>query len=249
MISPKAASLIASSRASLGALGDRLRDALPARPEEPPRADQAKFVLASGSPRRLALLQQVGIEPDGLRPTSIDETPKKGEVPRALVRRLARAKAEAAWRQILSEEKGIRGAFILGADTAVAVGRRIVTKAETHDRAAAALQLLSGRSHRVYTGVCLVLPTGQMRQRVVETRVRFKRLSRLEIDAYLAGGEWQDKAGAYAIQGTAGAFVAKLVGSYTNVVGLPLTEVVNMLQGAGYPVYARWLTSTVGTTE
>jgi len=199
-------------------------------------------VLASASPRRLALLQQAGIEPDYLRPTSIDETPKKGEVPRTLVRRLARAKAEAAYR-ITSQDEKLRESYILAADTTVAVGRRVISKTDRLDEAAAALQLLSGRSHRVYTAVCLVLPTGQLRQLVVETRVRMKRLSNDEIESYLASGEWRGKAGAYAIQGIAGAFVNKLVGSYTNVVGLPLSEVVSLLQGEGFPVYFNWLNS------
>jgi len=201
-----------------------------------------KLVLASASPRRLALLQQAGIEPDYLRPTSIDETPKKGEMPRTLVRRLARAKAEAAY-ALAQKDTALRGSYILGADTSVAVGRRVVSKTDRLDEAAAALQLLSGRSHRVYTAICLVLPMGEMRQRVVETRVRMKRLSNDEIESYLGSGEWRGKAGAYAIQGIAGAFVRKLVGSYTNVVGLPLMEVVNMLQGEGFPVYFNWLNS------
>lgn len=234
MISAKAVSRIASSRARSG-------DAAAARAKPKKRAGQRpKLVLASASPRRLALLQQAGIEPDALRPVTIDETPKKGEVPRSLVRRLARAKAQAA-QDIVAQEEDLAGALILAADTAVAVGRRVIAKAEMLDEAAAGLQLLSGRSHRVFTAVCLVLPDGQLRGGVVETRVRFKRLSRDEIDSYLASGEWRDKAGGYAIQGIAGAFVRKLVGSYSNVVGLPLTEVVTLLQGEGYPVYFGWL--------
>lgn len=199
-----------------------------------------KLVLASGSPRRLALLQQVGIEPDALRPVSIDETPKRGEAPRSLVRRLAREKAEAA-RAMLDREGGFDDAFVLAADTTVAVGRRIVAKAEMLDEAAAGLALLSGRAHRVYTCVWLITPKGQRRQRVVETRVRFKRLSRDEIQSYLGSGEWRGKAGGYAIQGIAGAFVTKLIGSYTNVVGLPLTEVVSLLAGEGFPIHFSWL--------
>lgn len=202
-----------------------------------------KLVLASGSPRRLALLQQVGLEPDALKPVSIDETPKKGEVPRALVRRLARAKAQAGWR-LVQQDEALRGAFVLAADTTVAVGRRILARTELLDEAAAALQLLSGRSHRVYTGVCLVSPQAHLRQRVVETRVRFKRLSREEVEAYLAAGEWREKAGGYAIQGIAGAFVQKLVGSYSNVVGLPLTEVVGMLEAEGFPITLNWLSKS-----
>lgn len=212
-----------------------------AAPEKKPASGRPKLVLASGSPRRLALLQKVGLEPDALRPTSIDETPRRGEVPRTLVRRLARAKAEAA-QKLVAAEPDLAGSFILAADTTVAVGRRIVAKAELVDEAAAALRLLSGRSHRVHTAICLVLPNGASRLKVVETRVRFKRLNRDEIDSYLGSGEWQGKAGGYAIQGIAACFVRKLVGSYTNVVGLPLTETVSMLQGAGFPVYFNWLT-------
>ncbi|MGD9868160.1 MAG: Maf-like protein, partial [Hyphomicrobiales bacterium] len=200
-----------------------------------------RLVLASGSPRRLALLQKVGLEPDALRPSSVDETPRRGEVPRTLVRRLAKAKAEAA-QKLVAAEPELAGSFILAADTTVAVGRRIVSKAELVDEAAAALRLLSGRAHRVHTAICLVLPNGASRMKVVETRVRFKRLSRDEIDSYLGSGEWRGKAGGYAIQGIAGCFVRKLVGSYTNVVGLPLTETVSMLQSAGFPVYFNWLT-------
>ena len=199
-----------------------------------------KLVLASASPRRLALLQQAGIEPDTLRPAGIDETPKKAELPRTLVKRLARGKAHAA-RETLINDKDYGNMFVLAADTVVAVGRRIITKPELVDEAAAALQLLSGRSHRVYTGVGLITPDGAYRQRVVETRVRFKHLSNAEMDSYLASREWRGKAGGYAIQGLAGAFIQKLIGSYTNVVGLPLTEVVGMLQGEGFPVYFNWL--------
>ncbi len=201
---------------------------------------QYKLVLASASPRRLALLQQVCIEPDLLRPVTIDETPKKGEMPRSLVSRLAKSKATAA-REILRQEENISETFVLAADTVVAVGRRVVTKPRFVEEAALALQLLSGRSHRVFTAVCLITPKDQIRQRIVETRVRFKRLSGTEMDSYLATREWRDKAGGYAIQGLAGAFVQKLSGSYTNVVGLPLTEVVNLLQGENYPVSFNWL--------
>jgi septum formation protein len=171
---------------------------------------------------------------------TIDESPKKGEVPRSLVRRLAREKALAA-RALVEREEDLAGALVLGADTVVAVGRRVVAKTELLDEAAAALELLSGRSHRVFTAVCLVRPDGQLRGGVVETRVRFKRLSRDEMESYLGSGEWRGKAGGYAIQGIAGSFVRKLVGSYTNVVGLPLTETVNLLQGEGYPILFGWL--------
>ncbi len=241
MISPKAVLLTASSKAFSRGAKPRNGAKTRARKGKPP-VGRPKLVLASASPRRLALLQQAGIEPDFLRPTSIDETPRKGEVPRTLVRRLARGKAAAAY-ALAQKDTVLRGAYILAADTTVAVGRKIVSKTDRLDEAAAALQLLSGRSHRVYTAICLVLPTGELRQRVVETRLRMKRLSNDEIESYLGSGEWRGKAGAYAIQGIAGAFVLKLVGSYTNVVGLPLMEVVNMLQGEGFPVYYNWLNS------
>ena len=201
-----------------------------------------KLVLASGSPRRLALLNQAGIEPDSLLPADIDELPMKGELPRALATRLARAKAEAALQAVRLDEE-LRGSFIIAADTVVAVGRRILPRAEMLDEAAACLRLLSGRNHRVFSAVCLITPKESFRQRLVETRMRFKRLSKEELEAYLASGEWRGKAGAYAIQGLAGAFIVKIVGSYTNVVGLPLQETVALLSGEGYPVHFGWLSA------
>jgi septum formation protein len=200
----------------------------------------SKLVLASGSPRRLGLLNQAGIEPDSLLPAEVGEIPDKGELPRALATRLARAKAEAALDMVRVDEE-LRGAFILAADTVVAVGRRIMPKAEMLDEAAACLRLLSGRNHRVYTAVCLVTPREVFRQRLVETRVRFKRLSKDDIEAYLASGEWRGKAGGYAIQGLAGTFVVKVVGSYSSVVGLPLFETIGLLAGEGYPVHFGWM--------
>jgi len=199
-----------------------------------------KLVLASGSPRRVTLINQAGIEPDALRPTDIDETPKRGELPRACANRLARAKAEAALRLINIDEE-LQGAYILSADTVVAVGRRILPKADLLDEAAQCLRLLSGRNHRVHTAVCLVTPSGAFRQRLVETKVRFKRLNDEDIEAYLASGEWRGKAGAYAAQGIAGSFIVKLVGSYSNVVGLPLYETTALLLGEGYPIRFGWL--------
>jgi septum formation protein len=199
-----------------------------------------KLVLASGSPRRLGLLNQAGIEPDSLLPAELDEIPQKGELPRALATRLARAKAEAALGTVRRDEE-LRGAYILGADTVVAVGRRILPKAESLDEAAQCLRLLSGRNHRVYSGICLITPKEAFRQRLVETRVRFKRLSKEDLDAYLASGDWRGKAGGYAIQGLAGTFVVKMVGSYTNVVGLPLYETMTLLGGEGFPVHFGWL--------
>lgn len=202
---------------------------------------EKKLVLASGSPRRIELLQQAGIEPDRVFPTDIDETPLRSEHPRSLAKRLAREKAENAFER-LKQEQADELPFVLAADTVVAVGRRILPKAEILDEAANCLKLLSGRSHRVYSGVCLITPSGKVRQRLVESRVRFKRLSRQELDAYLASGEWRGKAGAYGVQGLAGSFVVKLVGSYTNVVGLPLYETVALLTGDDYPVHFAWLT-------
>jgi nucleoside triphosphate pyrophosphatase len=199
-----------------------------------------KLVLASGSPRRLGLLNQGGIEPDQLLPADIDETPLKGELPRAYATRLARVKAEAALDSVRHADE-LRGSFIVSADTVVAVGRRILPKAELLDEAAQCLRLLSGRNHRVYSGVCVVTPKEAFRQRLVETRVRFKRLSQEDLEAYLASGEWRGKAGGYAIQGLAGSFVVKIVGSYTNVVGLPLYETAALLAGEGYPVHFGWL--------
>ncbi len=200
-----------------------------------------KLILASGSPRRLALLEQIGVEPYMLAPVSADETPNKSEAPRSLAKRLANLKAELAVASL--ERSGDReNAYILAADTVVSVGRRILPKAELLDQASGCLRLLSGRSHRVYTGVTLVTPKDGFRQKLVETRVRFKKLSNNEFDSYLASGEWRGKAGGYAIQGIAGAFVVKLVGSYSNVVGLPLNETMALLQGEGYSVHSNWLT-------
>jgi septum formation protein len=199
-----------------------------------------KLVLASGSPRRVSLLNQTGIEPDALRPTDVDETPLRGELPRACANRLARAKAEVALAQVRADDE-LKGAFILAADTVVAVGRRILPKAELIDEAAQCLRLLSGRNHRVHTAVCLVTPNEAYRQRLVETRVRFKRLSHEDIESYLACGEWRGKAGGYAAQGIAGSFIVKIVGSYSNVVGLPLYEAITLLSGEGYPIRFGWL--------
>jgi septum formation protein len=208
---------------------------------EAPASGRPKLILASGSPRRLALLQQAGLEPDALLPADVDETPARSESPRELVKRLARAKAEVA-RRTARKREALRSSFIVSADTIVtAAGRRILPKAEVVEEAAACLRLLSGRTHRVYTAVCVITPKDAVRERLVETRVRFKRLSRDEVESYLASGEWRGKAGGYAIQGLAGAFVVKLVGSYTNVVGLPLYETMLLLDGEGFPVRTSWL--------
>ena len=153
---------------------------------------------------------------------------------------LARAKADAALKSVQLDDE-LRGAFILAADTVVAVGRRILPKAELLDEAAQCLRLLSCRNHRVHTAICLVTPKEAFRQRLVETRVRFKRLSEQDIEAYLASGEWRGKAGGYAAQGLAGSFIVKIVGSYTNIVGLPLYETASLLSGEGFPIHFGWL--------
>jgi nucleoside triphosphate pyrophosphatase len=199
-----------------------------------------KLVLASGSPRRVELLAQAGVEPDRLMPANVDETPLKSEHPRSLARRLSREKAEKAW-SLLREESELGGAYVLAADTVVAVGRQIMPKAELLDEASQCLRMLSGRTHRVYTGLCLITPKEKVRQRIVETRVRFKRITSEEMESYLASGEWRGKAGGYAIQGLAGTFVVRLVGSYPNVVGLPLYETVSLLTGEGFKVHFNWL--------
>ena len=213
-------------------------------PADAPLTWRPRLVLASASPRRLALLQQIGSEPDELLPADLDEAPLRGELPRSLAARLANEKARVAAKlaaRIDSSAPNHPGVFTLAADTVVSVGRRILPKCELAEEAAACLNLLSGRSHRVYTGVTLVTPKGAERRRLVETRVRFKRLSDAEMSAYLASGEWRGKAGGYAIQGLAGAFVVNLIGSYSGVVGLPLHETMQMLAGEGYPAHLMWL--------
>ena len=185
-----------------------------------------RLILASASSRRLALLAQAGIEPDRVEPAEIDETPARGELPRALAARLSQAKAEAV---------AVRfpGNIVLGADTVVACGRRILDKAEDHGEAKRCLEMLSGKRHRVYGGVCILGPSGAMCSRLVVTQVQFKRLTKAEIDGYVGTGEWRGKAGAYAVQGHAGAFVIKINGSYSNVVGLPLYETLAILCSLG----------------
>ncbi len=204
----------------------------------PPPA-HPRLVLASGSPRRLLLLAQIGVDPDSVLPSEIDETPRRGESPRGLAQRLAAEKAEAS-AALAAKLPDLAPFVTLAADTVVAVGRRILPKCEIRDEAEECLRLLSGRAHRVYTGLALVTATGALRRRLVETRVRFKRLSREEMDAYVACGEWRGKAGGYAIQGLAGAFVLRIVGSYTNVVGLPLAETAALLGGEGCHPHRLW---------
>ena len=186
-----------------------------------------KLVLASASPRRLDLLRQIGLEPDRTVPADLDETPLPKETPRRLALRLAEAKAAA----VAAEAPD---AFVLAADTVVAQGRRLLGKAEDEAEARAWLKLLSGRAHRVFTGVAVAAPSGRKALRLGEARVRFKRLTDREIDSYLASGEWRGKAGAYAIQGRAGGFVIEVQGSYSAVIGLPLYETRMLLEGLGY---------------
>ncbi len=186
-----------------------------------------RLVLGSASPRRRALLAQIGVVPDKVRGAEIDETPRKRELPRAYVERMAREKAAAI--------PAGPDELVLAADTEVSVGRRILGKPSSEAEAVEFLLLLSGRRHRVTTAVCL-RRSERVWLRLVETRVRFKRLSDAEISAYVRSGEWRGKAGGYAIQGLAAAFIPEIHGSYTNVVGLPLPETAALLQGAGYPV-------------
>jgi septum formation protein len=185
------------------------------------------LVLASASPRRLDLLAQIGIVPDAIDPADLDETPLAGELPAAHAVRLARDKA------LLVAERHA-DAFVVGADTVVACGRRILPKAEAPVQAGHCLRLLSGRRHRVLGGICVVAPGGRLATRLVTTTVTFKRLDEREMADYLAGGEWQGKAGGYAIQGHAAVFVRHLAGSYSNVVGLALHETHGLLHGLGY---------------
>lgn len=201
--------------------------------------ERLQLVLASGSPRRLSLLNQIGVEPDFIIPADLDETPARGESARSLATRLSSDKAKTAARYA-REREDVGPALVLAADTVVSVGRRILPKCEILDEADDCLRLLSGRAHRVVTCISIVTPSGAKRSRLVETRVRFKRLSRDELSSYLDSGEWRGKAGGYAIQGIAGAFVVRLVGSYSAVVGLPLAETAAHLAAEGFPVSSGW---------
>ena len=190
---------------------------------------RVRLVLASASPRRLELLKQIGIEPDAVDAAELDEAPLADETPRRLALRLAIAKAmEVAARH--------PGAFVIAADTVVSVGRRIMPKAADAAEVRDCLKLLSGRAHRVLTGVAVAAPDGRVASRLVESRVHFKRLSQAEVDAYLACGEGEGKAGGYAVQGRAAALVMSLQGSYSGVVGLPLYETSSLLTGLGMPL-------------
>ena len=187
-----------------------------------------RLVLASASPRRLDLLKQIGIVPHAVDAADLDETPLADETPRRLALRLAMAKAmDVAARH--------PGAYVVAADTVVAVGRRIMPKAADAAQVGDCLKLLSGRAHRVFTGVAVAAPDGRTASRLVESRVHFKRLSQAEVDAYLACGEGVGKAGGYALQGRAAAMVISLQGSYSGVVGLPLYETLSLLTGLGMP--------------
>jgi septum formation protein len=186
----------------------------------------SRFVLASASPRRLDLLRQIDYPPDAVDPAELDETPGPDETPTRHAERLAVEKARAV---------AVRhaGAWVLGADTVVACGRRILPKAEDEATARRCLALLSGRRHRVHGGVALIAPDGALATRRVQSIVVFKRLSDIEIAWYLASGEWHGKAGGYAVQGLAARFVREIGGSYSNIVGLPLFETAQLLGGRG----------------
>jgi len=186
-----------------------------------------KLTLASASPRRREWLARIGVVPDSIAPADIDETPQKGELPRAYAQRMAREKALAV---------DGAGSFVLAGDTVVAAGRRILPKAEDEATARQCLALLSGRRHRVLSAVALAAPDGTIREKLSETQLKFKRLSQAEIDAYIASGEWHGKAGGYAIQGMAEALIPWIQGSHSGVVGLPLYETRALLKAAGFAI-------------
>ena len=186
-----------------------------------------KLILASASPRRVELLKQVGITPDDILPADIDETPLKGELPRDLAQRLALSKARA----VATEQKD---AFILAADTVVGCGRQILDKSEDEDYARMCLTKLSGRRHHVYGGIAVITPEGKEITRLVDTIVQFKQLTKADIDTYMASGEWDGKAGGYAIQGLAASYIKFIRGSYSNVVGLSLYDTIQILNGNGF---------------
>ncbi len=185
------------------------------------------LILASASPRRLELLKQIGINPDKIFPADISETPYKDEQPMPYVKRMAEEKA-------LEIYKDHKNALILASDTIVVLGKRILQKAETEEEARKFLELLSGRRHKVISAVSLICPKGKITNKLVTSVIKFKRLSEDEITEYLASNEWQDKAGAYAIQGLAAKYISFISGSYSNIVGLPLHETAKLLKGLGY---------------
>ena len=186
-----------------------------------------RLILASASPRRRSLLAQIGVTPTDIIPADIDETPHKGELPRDYAKRLAAEKAATIGNRHPDD-------FVLAADTVVACGRRILPKAEDADTAMECLALISGRAHRVWTGVCLFGAKGESRIRIVETRVKVRKLSDPDVRAYIKTNEWDGKAGGYAIQGAFAAHIVSMIGSYSNVVGLPLYETHNLLAGVGW---------------
>ena len=188
---------------------------------------QPTLVLASASPRRRELLARLGLTPAAINPADIDETPHKNELPRDYAKRMAREKAQAA---------ASGDGHVLAGDTVVAAGRRILPKAEDEATARKCLELLSGRRHRVLSAIALRAPDGAIRERLSETVVMFKRLSSAEIDAYLASGEWEGKAGGYAIQGIAEGLISRIQGSHSGVVGLPLYDTRTLLRAAGFDI-------------
>ncbi len=219
--------------------------------------EEIYLVLASASPRRLALLAQIGIDPQQVYASDIDETPKLKEHPANLAKRLAKEKALKAQKilrwysqngqdelQNVPQKLSAQKMIILAADTVVAVGRTILPKPESEDEAYECLRFLSGRAHKVYGAICALNERGKITVKLVESRVRFRRLTSAMMKAYLASGEWQGKAGSYAIQGKAGAFVVHITGSYSNVVGLPLAETTDLLTAYHYPLFTHWAEQT-----
>jgi septum formation protein len=188
-----------------------------------------RLILASASPRRIDLLARIGVTPDQVQPADIDESVPSGELPRVHALRLAREKAAAVAERFPDD-------MVLAADTVVAVGRRILPKVEDEATLRACMALLSGRRHRVMTGVAIAIPGGGIRERLVETMIAIKRLSEEEIDYYASHGEWRGKAGGYALQGYGEVYVRHIAGSYSNVVGLPIAETRYLLKSAGYPI-------------
>lgn len=186
-----------------------------------------RLILASASPRRRELLARLAVEPAAIQSADIDETPRAREIPRDYARRMAREKALAV---------AASDSFVLAGDTVVACGRRVLPKAEDENTARSCLNLLSGRRHRVLSAIALRAPGGALHERLSETIVRFKPLSHQEIEAYIAGGEWEGKAGGYAIQGSAEGLIAWISGSHSGVVGLPLFETRTLLQSAGFAI-------------
>ncbi|WP_273757247.1 Maf family nucleotide pyrophosphatase [Bartonella sp. MM73XJBT] len=207
--------------------------------------EEILLVLASASPRRLALLAQIGLDPHEVYATNLDETPKLKEHPANLAKRLAKEKALKAQEALLwysqhDKEETARKMIILAADTVVAVGLTILPKPEGEGEAYECLRFLSGRAHKVYTAICALNEAGKITIKLVESSVRFRRLTTPLMDTYIASREWEGKAGGYAIQGKAGAFVVQLAGSYSNVMGLPLAETMDLLMHYRYPVLSYW---------